>query len=172
MLPPFNKRTCRGKWTLQERWDRTEIEGREINTAPITWRGIHPETTRRRELVQFITSSRQKAILRKRSNLELFSFLLNHHNTHLRWPVLLSNININVFVVNCISWPLISSAVLTVQTAPQRPVPTARPGQPGRRQQWLVGLQWPGSPGVEGSRPVSGPWIQNSWVERPGKSWR
>lgn len=88
MLPPFNRHTCSGKWTLQERWDRTEIEGSDINTAPITWRGIHPETTRRRELVQFITSSRQKAILQKRSSLEILYFLLNHHNRHSQaWDV-------------------------------------------------------------------------------------
>lgn len=43
---------------LLNRWDKTEMAGRETNTAPITWRGIQPETARSSERVHSITSSR------------------------------------------------------------------------------------------------------------------
>lgn len=54
-----NKWTCtwRGRCRLQLKWDKTETAGSETRTAPTTWRGIHPETARSREWVQFITSS-------------------------------------------------------------------------------------------------------------------
>lgn len=50
--------TWGGRWTLLNRWDKTETAGRETKTAPITWRGIQPETASSRERVQSITFSR------------------------------------------------------------------------------------------------------------------